>query len=112
MRLKALVIALYGLLFLICLVCSMQPPASADSNEPAQAQRVTMRFDRIGRRGEVIFDHKKHEALFNPYPGFPHKAPEGVACIGCHHTVKETTDAKQFQKCTNCHTQEEGNPTN
>ncbi len=117
MRLKALVIALYGLLFLICLVWSMQPPASADSNEsdsnePAQAQRVTMRFDRIGRRGEVIFDHKKHEALLNPYPGFPHKAPEGVACIGCHHSVKETTDAKQFQKCTDCHTREEGNPQN
>lgn len=77
----------------------------------AQTQRVPIRFDLNGRRGLVLFDHKKHEAVINPDPAYPHKARPGVACTGCHHSVKDLSDARQFQKCTACH-RDEGNPQN
>jgi hypothetical protein len=113
MRPKLVAVALYGLLLLMPIAFSMQTSADAESVEQAQTQvqRVPVRFDQTGRRGLVLFDHKKHEAVFNPDPAFPHKAPAGVACTGCHHTVKDVTVRAQFQKCTACH-KDEGNATN
>src|SRR5215218_5943513 len=102
MRSKLVVAILYGLVLLMPVVFSMRSLASSevDNQTQGQAQRVPVRFDLTGRRGLVLFDHKKHEALFNPDANFPHKAPAGVACTGCHHTVKEVTDRAQFQKCS------------
>src|SRR5215216_2895349 len=113
MRPKLVAVALYGLLLLMPIAFSMRTFADSESVEQAQTQvqRVPVRFDQTGRRGLVLFDHKKHEAVFNPDANFPHKAPAGVACTGCHHTVKEVTDRAQFQKCSACH-KDEGNPTN
>lgn len=113
MRLKLVVVALYGLLLLLPLGFSMRSPAFSEGGEPAQgkAQVTPIPFDAAGRRGLVLFNHKTHEALFNPDPRFPHKAPAGVACLACHHSVKDETIRAQFQKCTACH-KDEGNPTN
>jgi hypothetical protein len=109
MRLKLAIVAFYGVALLASAVWSAR--AFSFSDESQEAQRVAIRFDVTGRRGLVLFDHKKHEALINPYPDFKHKAPEGVACIGCHHTVTEVTDLAQFQKCSDCH-KEDANPRN
>src|ERR1051325_3392221 len=115
MRPKLVAVALYGLMLLMPVGFSIR--TSASSSEPvnapdeqvqAEAQRIPVRFDALGRRGLVLFDHKKHEAAFNPDPAFPHKAPAGVACTGCHHTVKDVTVRAQFQRCSDCH-KDEGN---
>src|SRR5215216_8027723 len=113
MRPKLVAVALYGLLLLMPVAFSMRISADSESVEKAQTQvqRVPVRFDQTGRRGLVLFDHKKHEAVFNPDPAFPHKAPAGVACTGCHHSVKDVTVRAQFQKCSACH-KDEGNPAN
>ena len=113
MRLKLVVVGLYGLLLLLPLGFSMRSLAFPEGGEPAQAkaQVTPIPFDAAGRRGLVLFNHKTHEALFNPDPRFPHKAPAGVACLACHHSVKDETIRAQFQKCTACH-KDEGNPTN
>jgi hypothetical protein len=111
MRPKLVAVALYGLLLLMPVAFSFTSSASSEPVEQAQAQRVPVRFDAMGRRGLVLFDHKVHEAAFNADPAFPHKAPAGVACTGCHHTVKDVTVRAQFQKCSACH-KDEGNPTN
>jgi class III cytochrome C family protein len=113
MRLKLVVVAIYGLLLLLPLGFSMRSVAFSEGDEPAQAkaQVTPIAFDAAGRRGLVLFNHKTHEALFNPDPRFPHKAPEGVACLACHHSVKDETIRAQFQKCTACH-KDEGNPAN
>lgn len=76
-----------------------------------QIKRPLLPLDVSGRRGPVFFDHKKHESVFNPDPAFPHKARPGLACIGCHHTVKEVTDISGFRKCSSCH-KSEGDPAN
>lgn len=113
MRPKLVAVALYGLMLLMPVGFSIRTSASSEPVEQAQpqAQTIPVRFDAAGRRGLVLFDHKKHEAAFNPDSAFPHKAPAGVACTGCHHTVKEVTVRAQFQKCSACH-QDEGNPAN
>ncbi|MEK6284858.1 MAG: cytochrome c3 family protein [Acidobacteriota bacterium] len=113
MRLKLVVVAIYGLLLFLPVGFSMRSLAFSDSDEQGQGktQFTPIAFDTTGRRGLVLFNHKTHEALLNPDPNFPHKAPEGVACIGCHHSVKEETTRAQFQKCTACH-KDEGNATN
>src|SRR5262249_22689959 len=56
-----------------------------------------------GRRGQGLLFHQKHESLITPDPNSPHTPTTGVACTGCHHTVKQVTDAEQFQKCSACH---------
>jgi hypothetical protein len=113
MRLKQVVVAFYGLLLLLPLGFSMRALAFSEGGEPAQAkaQVTPIPVDAAGRRGLVLFNHKTHESLFNPDPRFPHKAPAGVACLACHHSVKDETVRAQFQKCTACH-KDEGNPTN
>lgn len=62
-----------------------------------------MILNATGTRGLVRFSHQKHEAQVNPDPTYPHQASPGAACVGCHHKVKQVTDAKQFQKCSACH---------
>ncbi len=113
MKLKLFIVALYGLTMLALAALSTSTFAYSGPDEAIQSEgeRVAVRFDITGRRGLVMFDHKQHEALINPDPIFPHKTPTGVACIGCHHTVKDITDPKDFQKCTNCH-KDPGNPIN
>jgi len=113
MRLKLVVVAFYGLLLFLPIGFSMRSLAFSGSDGQAQgkAQVTPIAFDAAGRRGLVLFNHKTHEALFNPDPRFPHKAPEGVACLACHHSVKDETVRSQFQKCTACH-KDEGNPVN
>jgi Class III cytochrome C family len=113
MRLKLVVVALYGLLLLVPFCFSVSSLAFSTDGEQSQgkAQAVPIPFDAAGRRGLVLFNHKTHEALFNPDPRFPHKAPAGVACLACHHSVKDETVRAQFQKCNACH-KEEGNPSN
>lgn len=71
----------------------------------------TMTLDIKGKRGVVSFSHQKHEALVTPDPNYPHKSMPGVACAGCHHNVKQVTEAEQFQKCSTCH-KAEGDPDN
>lgn len=109
MKLKLTIVAFYGLILLLMAVWSARSLAFSD--ETAQAERVSLRFDVFGRRGLVLFDHKKHEALINPDASFRHKAREGLACTGCHHTVTEVTNLQQFQKCSACH-KDLANPDN
>jgi hypothetical protein len=111
MRLKLVIIISYALALAAGVASSPRSLASPKPSESTQAQRVSVRFDATGRRGLVLFDHKKHEALTDPDPAFPHKLPPGVACIGCHHSVKDVTIAAQFQKCSACH-KSEGHPDN
>ena len=124
MRLKLTIVALYGLLLLVLIASSFNSLASSsdDSETPQeQARRIDIRFDVSGRRGLVLFDHKKHEAVINPDPIFPHKPLPGVACVGCHHKARDESgamrnvttlnDINQFQKCNDCH-KDEGNPQN
>lgn len=92
-------------LYLALLFPAVLAVRSDDSTSP-QNQRPLLALDLAGRRGLVLFDHKKHEALINPDPTFPHKAPATLACVGCHHTVKEVTDVAGFQKCAACHKSE------
>jgi hypothetical protein len=68
-------------------------------------------LDRDGARGPVAFPHKIHEGVVNPDPAFPHQALQGDACTSCHHAVKSTTDAAQYQACSACHGPD-GNPGN
>src|SRR5262252_9805237 len=74
-------------------------------------QRITIKLDTTGSRGGVVFDHREHEAEINPDQSFRHKARAGVACVGCHHTVQNITETKQFQKCSDCH-KPVGDPAN
>ena len=113
MRVKLAISSLYGLLLVTLTVSYARSSALNQASNPSQArnQRVRITFDLNGRRGLVLFDHKRHEAEINPDQAFPHKARAGVACTGCHHTVENVTAAKQFQKCSACH-KEEGNPDN
>ena len=60
-------------------------------------------LDADGARGPVPFSHKVHEGAVNPDSSFVHRAAEGNACAGCHHTVKSTTAAAEYQKCSACH---------
>ena len=105
MRLKLIIAALY--LTALFVPAALESRARASSAAPQAAppeQKIRpIMLDAEGRRGLVLFDHKKHEAVTNPDSLFPHKAPANVACIGCHHTVKEVTEARQFQKCSSCH---------
>src|ERR1051325_5244717 len=120
MRPKLIAVVLYGLLLLLPIAFSFRSYASSEAassevseqtQASAKAQPVPVRFDAAGRRGLVLFDHKKHEAAFNPDSAFPHKAEPGVACVGCHHTVKDVTVRAQFQRCNDCH-KDEGNAQN
>jgi len=84
---------------------------SAQQRNVSRPNRITVKLDTMGTRGLVLFDHQEHEAEINPDPNFVHKSPVGIACVGCHHTVTDLTDIKQFQKCSVCH-KDEGDPTN
>jgi hypothetical protein len=83
------------------------------SSRPSQSQpqRITIKLDTTGLRGAVLFDHREHEGEINPDQSFRHKARPGLSCVGCHHTVLDITNIKQFQKCSECHKQE-GDPAN
>jgi Class III cytochrome C family len=76
-----------------------------------ERQDRAMTLDLDGKRGRVFFSHQKHESLITPDPNYPHKSISGVACVGCHHNVKQVTEANQFQKCSTCH-KGEGDPDN
>ncbi|PWT92302.1 MAG: hypothetical protein C5B54_03720 [Acidobacteria bacterium] len=76
------------------------------ANEPRKYRTE----DKNGVFGTVLFDHAKHEAAINPDPNFPHAA-NGIACLGCHHTVKVVTARDQYVPCMNCHKME-GDPDN
>ena len=76
-----------------------------------ERQDRAMTLDPYGKRGRVFFSHQKHESLITPDPNYPHKSISGVACVGCHHNVKQVTEANQFQKCSTCH-KGEGDPDN
>ncbi len=97
------------LLFTFAAICS----AASNRIEPLKStdERIAVRMDIQGERGLVVFDHKRHEAFINTDPNNPHKASTGIACIGCHHTVKNVTNRSEFQKCRDCH-KLEGDPTN
>ncbi len=60
-------------------------------------------LDTTGKRGLVKFNHKQHEGLLTRADGLAHKAPANLACVGCHHTVTNILDRKQFQSCRDCH---------
>ena len=60
-------------------------------------------LDPNGARGPVRFPHSVHESSVNPDPAFPHGALEGAACTGCHHSVKSTIVAAEYQACSTCH---------
>jgi len=85
--------------------------SGAFNQSESAGQKVRILLDAAGRRGIVLFNHRSHEAVVNPDPSFPHKQKSGIACFTCHHTVKEVTDARQFQKCSACH-RADGNPDN
>ena len=114
MNLKFTAIAIYGLALAIpCVVSSV---SRGDASEAAlrnqtRMRRVQIPLDTMGLRGLVLFDHRQHEAQLNPDPSFAHKATGGIACIGCHHTVKDVTDYKQYQRCSECH-RDQGDPKN
>ncbi|MBI3652938.1 MAG: cytochrome c3 family protein [Acidobacteria bacterium] len=101
MKLKFIIVALYLVAFVVVVQSSARSNAALDATQ--QSKPVPIQLDAQGQRGLVVFDHKKHEALLNPDATFKHKARPNLACIGCHHTVKEVTDLKQFQNCTDCH---------
>jgi hypothetical protein len=104
MKLKLIFVALYAVALAIAVFL---PVRSLASSEPVQQRnRFAIQLDETGRRGLVLFNHKKHEALINPDASFKHKARPNLACIGCHHSVKEITDLKQFQNCSSCHKNE------
>jgi hypothetical protein len=112
MRLKLIILVLYSVI--LCTIGSLSQLSLASERvelTQAQNQRIAISFNAAGRRGLVLFDHKKHEAAVNPDPNSPHKSPPGQACVGCHHTVKELTVRSQFQKCSACH-KSEGHPDN
>jgi hypothetical protein len=115
MRLKLVILLSYALALAGAgFSYTIDPDRSNDiSNRPLfqQPSRVTVRFDLNGRRGLVLFDHRKHEASINPDPAYPHRVKGGIACTGCHHTVTDLSDAAQFKRCTSCH-RDEGNAQN
>ena len=109
MRLKIVIVALYGLTLL---AAALLPSRLFAASEEAAAQDPrAIQLDISGRRGLVLFDHKKHEAVLNPDPTFKHKARPNVACISCHHTVQEVTQLPQFRNCSDCH-KDEANAVN
>jgi hypothetical protein len=107
MLLKLAIIVLYGL----ALAIAMCLPARSLASPDAPQMNFQMPLDTTGRRGLVLFNHKTHEALINPDQTFKHKAQANIACTGCHHSVKEITEYRQFQKCSDCH-KNEANPAN
>ena len=109
MRLKIVIVALYGLTLLSA---AFLPSRSlARRPVPASQNQQAIALDTQGRRGLVMFDHKKHEAVLHPDPTFKHQARAGLACVGCHHTVTAVTQVNQFQSCAVCH-KDEANPSN
>ena len=109
-KIAAMLFYLAGLILPAAIFNRIEVKVAADQVAP-QTQRIRIPLDTRGRRGLVLFDHRRHEAEINPDPNFPHKPIGGIACTGCHHSVKELTDVKQFQKCSDCH-REEGHPDN
>src|SRR5688500_7130854 len=101
MKLKLIFVALYMLALLVAVLLPGRSLASPETTQ--QKTQISMPLDVGGRRGLVLFDHKKHEALLNPDTTFKHKGRPNVACITCHHTVTEVTTFKQFQSCSDCH---------
>lgn len=105
MNLKLTAILIYGLAVLI--PCALSAVSRSDSSRNTVQDQFTRRaeiaFDTDGLRGLVLFDHFEHEGQINPDQSFAHKAIGGISCVGCHHTVKDVTDLKQFQKCSECH---------
>jgi hypothetical protein len=113
MRLKLLILALYAAALLLPATFSLysQARSSAASAALPQTQAADMYLDTQGRRGPVRFNHKQHEGLLTRAADFAHKAPENLACVGCHHTVTSILKREQFQKCSECH-REQGQPDN
>ncbi|MEW6130701.1 MAG: cytochrome c3 family protein [Acidobacteriota bacterium] len=102
MRFKLVIVVLYVLASAIASLSFVRPLNSSDDAQTG----FQIPLDLAGKRGLVLFNHKKHEALINADQTFKHKAQPNVACTGCHHSVKEITQAKQFQKCSSCHKNE------
>lgn len=115
MRLKLTIVAFYMMAVSLLVAFSPTRSTRADSRNAQQNEteqkHLPVRLDLGGQRGLVLFDHKRHEAVVNPDPTYPHKAPAGLACTGCHHTVKDVTELREFQKCASCH-KTEGDPAN
>jgi Class III cytochrome C family len=104
----------YSRIVLLLLLTFLAVSSEASNQiEPLKStdERIAVRMDIQGERGLVVFDHKRHEAFINPDPSNPHKTASGIACVGCHHTVKNVTDRSQFQTCNACH-KLEGDPSN
>src|SRR5438876_4831717 len=100
MKLKVIIVVLYALALFIAVLSPARSFAAIETVQ--QSNRILIQLDTTGRRGLVLFDHKKHEALLNPDTTFKHQARPNVACISCHHSVKDITNLKQFQNCTDC----------
>jgi hypothetical protein len=109
MKLKLIIVVLYALALSVAAFLPMRSYAAPETTQ--QKTQISIPLDTKGRRGLVLFDHKKHESLLNPDTTFKHKGRPNVACITCHHTVTEVTSFKQFQSCSDCH-KNEANPVN
>ena len=96
MKLKLAVLTLYALAVGAPVALLAGPAVSQ------QAQDKIIVLDQHGERGEVRFNHTKHEPFINPDPDFPYKGEENAACSGCHHTTSQR-GIPQLWKCYACH---------
>jgi hypothetical protein len=103
MRLKLTVFCFY-------VVCWLAALAFFAAGSPQSSDSKVIKLDINGERGVVLFDHKAHEGLLNPDSTVAHKARQGAACIGCHHT-SDRRGIPQLWRCGACHRQE-GHPQN
>lgn len=113
MRFKLAVVIAYALAVVApaALGAGLFDVSTASEQDAGQAQLKVIRLDDWGRRGVVFFDHKGHEAVINPDSDWPHKAKQGAACVGCHHTVT-AKGIPQLYKCNVCHHRKEGDSRN
>ncbi|HEX8088337.1 MAG TPA: cytochrome c3 family protein [Blastocatellia bacterium] len=113
MRLKLAVVITYmlGLVIPATLGAGLFAQAAERQQAEGGSAHKIIRLDEKGRRGVVFFDHKGHESVVSPDPGWPHKAQKGAACAGCHHTVN-ARGVPQLYKCNVCHHRKEGDPRN
>src|SRR5215471_8956090 len=97
--------------FVVCLFIAIRSGSAFHLPSPTgvtwdERQNGTITLDIGGKRGPVSFSHQKHESLITPDFGSHRQPISDTACVGCHHTVKQVTEAEQFQKCTACHKSE------
>ncbi len=97
MRLKLIIIGLFGLAFTVAWAALAQ---SARLQTDGSIIMLNVRGTR--ERGAVRFDHQAHQGRLNPDPNAPFKASATASCTGCHHSTNET-GVPQLWKCTVCH---------